>query len=67
MRDDAAPTAAPETPDQAASAAPEPEQALAGAHVLLLVGPPAVGKLSIARELARRTGALVVEIGRAHV
>ena len=61
MRDDAAPTAAPETPDQAASAAPEPEQALAGAHVLLLVGPPAVGKLSIARELARRTGALVVD------
>jgi len=59
MRDDAAPTA-PQTDDPAAAAPPAPE-ALQGAHVLLLVGPPAVGKLSIAREIARRTGALVVD------
>lgn len=40
---------------------PGPVRALPGAHVILLVGPPAVGKLSIARELERRTGALVVD------
>lgn len=45
------------TTDRPAGAA----QALPGAHVVLLVGPPAVGKLSVARELGRRTGALVVD------
>lgn len=56
MSDDDALTAAPDlhTPD----AAPETST---GARVYLLVGPPAVGKLSIARELARRTGTLVVD------
>lgn len=64
MRDDAAPTApettAPEADDPAAAALPASE-ALASAHVFLLVGPPAVGKLSIARELERRAGVLVVD------
>ena len=40
---------------------PDPVRPLPGAHVILLVGPPAVGKLSVARELGRRTGALVVD------
>lgn len=30
-------------------------------HLFYLVGPPAVGKLTVARELERRTGAIVVE------
>jgi len=30
-------------------------------HVYYLVGPPAVGKLTVARELERRTGAIVVD------
>lgn len=56
MSDDAAPTAAPET-----SSSSDRAQVLPGPHLLLLVGPPAVGKLSVARELERRTGALVVD------
>lgn len=30
-------------------------------HLFYLVGPPAVGKLTVARELERRTGAIVVD------
>jgi predicted kinase len=70
MSDDAAPSAAPSAADPAAvPGGPTASEvtrtsspsAPAEAAVILLVGPPAVGKLSIARELERRTGALVVD------
>lgn len=37
------------------------DDAAAPARLFLLVGPPAVGKLSLARELERRVGAIVVD------
>lgn len=40
---------------------PEPDVDLPGDHLFLLVGPPAVGKLSVATEIGRRTGAIVVD------
>lgn len=46
------------------SASPQQDTARAsttGARVFLLVGPPAVGKLTLARELARQSGAIVVD------
>lgn len=38
-----------------------PQVDLPGDHLFLLVGPPAVGKLSVATEIGRRTGAIVVD------
>lgn len=40
---------------------PSDDAALSADRVFLLAGPPAVGKLSVARELERRTGAIVVD------
>lgn len=39
----------------------EPPITLPGDHLFLLVGRPAVGKLSVATEIGRRTGAIVVD------
>lgn len=39
----------------------QPDTSLPGDHLFLLVGPPAVGKLSVATELGQRTGAVVVD------
>jgi len=62
MSDDDALTAAPDAPAADAPAADATaSDTTAEARVYLLVGPPAVGKLSIAKELARRTGTLIVD------